>query len=286
MRVWCLLAAAFAWAETPAVVVTTSAVTHEPGLPNAGGIASLYVAGLSVAGIVAAEGTPLPTSLAGVTVDVCGAAAPLFAVADLDGYQQVNFQVPWDARFTSDGSSLRCTVTVRQGSFEGVQLATVRNSVAGDLFFTPDFIGLFQHGAGYVPVTRDLPARPGEALIVYAAALGPTQPAVAAGAAAPFTPLAVVPQAHSASAWRTITLYVDERPVMPFFAGLAPGLVGIYQLNFFVPFETGAGDHRFQLAIGWCGAFHGSGCQGPTSYTFSNPVTLPVAAVAQAGDSR
>lgn len=260
----------------PAMAVVASGVTYERGLPAQGGIATLYVAGLDVAGIIAAQGAPLPSSLAGITVDVCGAPAPIFAVAALDGYQQVNFQVPGGAQTRFDGTYYHCVVTVRQGSFEAADDAYVRTWTAGDLFFTPDWVGIFQHGADYSRVTRADPARPGEAVVLYAAALPATVPAVDPGQAAPFDPLAVVPESHTIVSWREITLYVDSTPVHPLFVGLSPGQVGLYQINFLVPDGTATGDHAVKLEIGSCGAFHGGGCLGPTGHTTSNPVALPV----------
>ena len=55
------------------------------GLPAAGSIGTIFCTGLSVKGVVSAAGLPLPNSLAGTTVTIGGAAAPLFAVADLGG---------------------------------------------------------------------------------------------------------------------------------------------------------------------------------------------------------
>src|SRR5437879_3619818 len=147
------LTISLAYGESSQVTIV-SAVTNEPGLPDLGGIASLYVSGLLVTGVVVANGAPLPLSLAGVAVDVCGAPAPLYAVADRAGYQQVNFQVPWEASFTFEGSNTRCVVSVKQGSFQAIQNAYVRTFSGGDLFFTPDYIGVLQHGPAHPRHTR------------------------------------------------------------------------------------------------------------------------------------
>lgn len=65
-------------------IVVTDGASFEAGLlPAPGSIGTIFCTGLSVTGVVSAPGTPLPQTLAGVTVTVGGAQAPLFAVADL-----------------------------------------------------------------------------------------------------------------------------------------------------------------------------------------------------------
>jgi uncharacterized protein (TIGR03437 family) len=75
-------------------------------------------------------------------------------------------------------------------------------------------------------VTEASPAKPGEAIVIYLAGMGLTQTAVASGAASPTDP-AVVANPPS------ITL--DGLAVSYTFAGLTPGLVGVYQINMTVP---------------------------------------------------
>src|SRR5258708_38662336 len=47
-------------------------------------------------GIVSAPSIPLPTLLDGVSVEVGGRPVPLYAVANVNGVEQINFLVPWD----------------------------------------------------------------------------------------------------------------------------------------------------------------------------------------------
>jgi uncharacterized protein (TIGR03437 family) len=213
--------------------------------------------------------------LAGVTVDVCGAPAPLYAVADLNGYQQINFQVPWESQFSFDGTYDRCIVTASQNGFQATQNAYVRRNVGADLFFTPDFVGIMQHGADYSLVTRANPAIPGEAVVLYAAALPQTNPPVPDGAAAPYSPLAVVPQYATPIALREVDVDLDSQSVHPFFVGLVPGQVGLYQLNFWVPETIAPGDHSLKIVLATCFAIHGAECTVPTSFAASNPIVFP-----------
>jgi uncharacterized protein (TIGR03437 family) len=85
-------------------IVVTSAASFQPGVPAKGSIGTIFCTGLTVTGVVSAPSAPLPFSLSGVAVTMGGAAAPLFAVTDLDGYQQINFQVPLEAKSSPDGT--------------------------------------------------------------------------------------------------------------------------------------------------------------------------------------
>jgi len=66
-----------------------------------------------------------------------------------------------------------------------------------------------------------------DALVIYTTGLGATNPAVASGAPAPSSPLAVALTAPK------VTLGGVELPLL--FYGLAPGEVGVYQINVSVP---------------------------------------------------
>ncbi len=64
-------------------------------------------------------------------------------------------------------------------------------------------------------------------LVIYLTGLGPTSPAVATGQPGPFGPLAL------SVTQPTVTLGGVDLPVL--FSGLAPGLVGVDQINVSVP---------------------------------------------------
>ena len=74
----------------------------------------------------------------------------------------------------------------------------------------------------------------GEYLVAYLAGLGDTNVPVASGAASPSSPLA------QPSATPALTIDKTQYPIL--FAGLTPGLVGLYQMNFQVPTGLPAGD--------------------------------------------
>src|ERR1035441_306660 len=84
-------------------IVVTNAASFQLGMPPDGSIGTIFCTGIVIPGLVTAQSIPLPFSLAGVTVSVGGLAAPLFAVADLGGFQQINFQAPSELNLNSDG---------------------------------------------------------------------------------------------------------------------------------------------------------------------------------------
>lgn len=96
------------------------------------------------------------------------------------------------------------------------------NTTAAAVASAPEFVAgpIHQDWSGLVTMTS--PARANEAVSLYALGLGPVQPAVAIGAPGPASPPALV-----------VTPFSCNVPVL--FAGLAPGLVGFYQVAIQMP---------------------------------------------------
>jgi uncharacterized protein (TIGR03437 family) len=84
-------------------------------------------------------------------------------------------------------------------------------------------------------VTSANPAKPGDALSVFYTGCGPLSEALSAGQPAPLD--------HLIYATAQTVLTVGAVPVVPMFNGLAPGYVGLCQINFVVPqsAQTGSG---------------------------------------------
>ena len=173
-------------------IVATSAASFKPGLPARGSIGTIFCTGLSANGVITAGALPLPTNLGGITVSVGGFGAPLFAVADLHGYQQINFQVPQNAVFSDDGTA---QISVSQNGNQGSASALYDPTAPGEFFtLNGTQFGIFQHAADYSLVTQDNPASPGETLIAYATGLPEAEPAIPDGQPAPIAPLSTVRQ--------------------------------------------------------------------------------------------
>ncbi len=280
-------------------IVVTSAASFQAGMPPPGSIGTVFCTGLAVNRLVTSTMIPLPLELAGVTVTVGGVPAPLFAVADLGGYQQINFQVPLKADFRSDGS---VDVAVVQGGTQAVATAKYNYYLQPGAFFRigGTRYGVFQHSGDYSLVTEANPARPGETIIAYLTGLPTATTPPSDGHPAPASPLSVVSQYNTADMISQLSLQVggigvyDPPPIngdstgmnpIPFI-GLVPGAVGLYQINFSLPQNIPSGDHEVVLVATHCagtpGGFpHGPGnCYtvgtGGTSWYYSQSVLLQI----------
>jgi len=161
---------------------------------------------------------PLSTELAGVQVLADTTPLPLLTVSPTE----VWFQVPFDM-------VLRPSVGVRlahESVFEGCPTATVQV-----VSRYPYFLGTIVHQDFSGLITSAYPAHLGEWITAYAVGLGAVSPAIATGIPAPsdkLFPLAAPFECH--------TGYLpDGPPLQVGFAGLAPGLIGIYQVNVQMP---------------------------------------------------
>ena len=83
-----------------------------------------------------------------------------------------------------------------------------------------------QHADGSL-VTDSSPAHPGEYVVTYLSGLGAVDTPVASGSVSPSSPLAH-PVIAPVVTW-------NGSPIPTAFAGLTPGSIGLYQINFQVP---------------------------------------------------
>lgn len=259
-------------AQSPGSMTVTSAASFQQGLVPKGSIATAFCTGLQVQGVIYSTGNPLPLTLAGISIAVGGAPAPILGVADDGGYQQVNFEIPQEATPNSDGT---WTVTASQnGTQLSAQAAALQSP--GEFFLVAANVAAFQHAADFSLVTAQNPAHAGEILVGYLTGLPGSQPVVPTGQAAPFSPLAVVPQPNTVTLVDQFALLLNgtviangcSTPNMPcdasniLFLGLTPGIVGVYAVVFRLPSSTGAGDLGIQLQRSTCATISGTPCGG------------------------
>ncbi|MBY0372411.1 MAG: hypothetical protein K2Q23_00360, partial [Bryobacteraceae bacterium] len=83
--------------------------------------------------------------------------------------------------------------------------------------------------------TRETPAPAGSVVTAYFTGLGRVSPEVPAGDPAPASPLAQLIDPPAATLVLFCGATTSELPVSLEFAGLAPRLIGLYQLNFRLP---------------------------------------------------
>jgi uncharacterized protein (TIGR03437 family) len=202
------------WLMEPwAPVVAVSAAGFSAGMPVApGSLVSLF-GGFTGSQTVAASATPLPRRLGEteVMISTPAAAAQLLYVSPT----QINLQL------TSRIDTGQFVVEVRVGG-----RAVARGSVS----VIPVAPGVF---AAVGPDGRLNRVRAGQTLTVYATGQGDVAPAVADGAAAPAQPLAVTPVNPD--------VFIGYKSAPVLFSGLAPGWIGLWQLNVAVPPDAPAG---------------------------------------------
>jgi uncharacterized protein (TIGR03437 family) len=234
-----------------------NAASYHPGLPSPGGLASLFVTGLNVTGTQVASGNPLPTELAGVQILVQGVPAPILAVADIPdgGYQQINFQVPFEIDINK--------VNLVEVRYQGYSTFSIPQTVAPGIFILSDGTPAVQHAADYSLVTPSNPIKPGEAVIVYLTGLGQVVTPVASG----------VPSTgpDQISAVGTGGAPEDAQLGSILYMGLAPGFVGLYQMNIQVASNLPPGPFDFYVFFP-----QSFGPQAPLNFAQSNTVTLPI----------
>jgi uncharacterized protein (TIGR03437 family) len=167
---------------------------------------------------------PLPTAFNGTSVIIGGMQAPLYYVSP----GQVNAQIPFEL---SAGNQYQVIVSAN-GALTTPQPIQLSAATPGLAAFANGIL-IAQHSDGSV-VSLTSPAKAGEYLVAYLAGLGDTTVPVASGTASPSTPLA------QPSDTPALTINGVQSPFL--FAGLTPGLVGLYQMNFQVPADLPAGD--------------------------------------------
>ena len=234
-----------AWGQAPsysaAGIVNASDYSTGPFAPNS--VLSLFGANLAFTAETVSQsnisGNKLPTQLAGVLVIVDGTPAPLLAVASSGSSQQINFLVP-----STEIPGAVTVQVVRQGVY-GPAITITLVDAAPALFANAGY-AIAQDGdkgANNALVTPDAPAQPGEMIVLYATGLGHTQPNPDPGE--------IVPTAANIVNLATLQVLLDGSAIdssLIKYAGLTPGSVGLYQINFILP-NTVAPNPEIRVAV-------------------------------------
>lgn len=232
-----------------AAPVVVNAASYLPGV-SPGGLATIFGTNLTdVNGVILAGTDPLPTRLAGVTVLVNGIPAPIFGVAYADGQDQISFQVPYEAPTGPDAVD----ITVLSHDFETARLVADSFTQDPGIFMYRGNYAVALRGVDYSLIGPDNPVGAGDVVILYTTGLGPLTVNLIDGVGAPSSPLAYTRDDID------VTLAGEHCRVL--FSGIAPGYVGLYQVNFVVPRDAPSG--RLDLQI-------------HTQYDDSGIATLPV----------
>jgi len=227
-----------------------------------GQIVTLQVTGLkTVLAQPAKSGqVPLPTQLAGISVTLnqylhgdlraSSTAVPIFSIQQNNGC--------YDGSTTADCMVTFITVqipyemqAILSGNPYQAELVTSENGVSGKGFAihsNPDNIHVLTGCGGGACVTHAngalvnsaSPANPGETVVIYAVGLGYTNPPAQTGQAAPASASVVfeyIGLDFSPNAGPSQLAELPGKPagLVPAFAGLTPGGVGLYQVNVTLP---------------------------------------------------
>jgi uncharacterized protein (TIGR03437 family) len=212
----------------------------------------ITLSGKTLASTTVVGTAPYPTKLGGITATIDEVPSPLLSVSPT----QVMFQIPWETRVDPTPPPL---------PFPRVEpLASSVVLPGGDPYFdvsfplplaqiAPQLSPLAPSADGYQPiavhqngtlVTPANPAARGEIVTLYGTGFGPVEPPLASGIPAPLDTLG------RATTTFEFDLYRDLRVVYPMatsFLGLAPGTLGIYQINLQIPSSIPADTYL----LGW-----------------------------------
>jgi uncharacterized protein (TIGR03437 family) len=218
-----------------ASIVNAATQMAQSFAPNT--IATIYGTNLSwdthSVSAVDLAGGRLPTSLDGVTVYVNGLSVNLFYVSP----SQINFLIPYEL------NTLTANVQVVRQGVAGPTASLMMSNTAPGFFEWNGNLAVAEHADGNV-ITPSNPATPGEIIVLYAAGLGRTQPDIASG-----EPVGIATNILYLAQLQVLLNGVALPASSIYYAGLAPGFVGLYQINLRLPLDLPA-NPSIQLAIG------------------------------------
>lgn len=206
------------------------------------------------------QGNMLPLVLDGTTVsfDVpsAGISVPgyLYYVSANGG--QIDVWVPWELE---NQTSAQVKVTVDEGLYGNVVTLPLSN-YAPAFFLNSGNVADALDG-NYNIITASNPAVRGQYIALYVNGLGPTNNQPVSGAEAPGSP-------NLASTKTTPVVTIGGQSATVVFSGLAPGIVGEYQVNVQVPAGISAGNQPITISIG--------GVTSPAQTAGSSPQTIMI----------
>ncbi|MGD0500625.1 MAG: ice-binding family protein [Bryobacteraceae bacterium] len=194
----------------------------------AGSIAAVFGSNLAIGQASAILPFPLPQTLAQSSITIGGQSAPLYLASP----NQVNLQIPWELAGQTQ-TSIVATVNGVASNTLTVPLALFAPGI-----FTIDWSGAGQ-GAVLIAPTAEVaapgtPAPRGGYISIFCTGLGAVTNQPATGVAGPGFPYALT---------KTLpTVTIGSVAAVVYYSGLAPGWVGLYQVNALVPMSVSPGN--------------------------------------------
>ncbi len=205
---------------------TLSSASFTRGAPlSPGGLFAIFGSQLAE-GRNSAQSLPLPFSLGVTRVQAGDREIPLIFAGDQGTFAQVNAVMPYSVNINTL-QQVAVGRGTRRSPYIDVAVAAAQ----------PAIFSLSQAGGGQgivvdgenpgVIVDAAHPIARGKIIVIYCEGLGAVFPPIIAGQAAPVNPLATVQS--------PVTVTVGGVNATVLFAGLTPGLSGLYQVNAVVP---------------------------------------------------
>lgn len=239
---------------SPTLTQNSSVYINPTGVLNAASSAP-FTAGISAGELITIYGNNLssqttanssfPLTLGGVQVLINNRSAPIYSVSP----NQISVVVPFATTET-----IAAIEVINNGTPSNIVTEFVNTTTPGIFTIPSGGVGSAAalHADGSL-VSSSNPAQPGETISVYLTGLGAVSPTINDGTPGPSSPLSTTSS--------TITAYINGASSTISFAGIAPGLVGLYQINLQVPTGTTSGTVTLDI-------------NGPDAYT--SQATLPV----------
>ena len=210
---------------------TLSSASFTRGGPlSPGDLFSIYGSQLAI-GRNPALSLPLPFFLGTSSAQVGDREVPLIFAGDVGPYTQVNAMMPYGVAM----NTLQQVAVVRgtrRSPYVDVAVAAAQPAIFA---LAPGGQGIVVDGENPGVITDAAhPIARGKVIVIYCEGLGSVSPPTIAGQAAPVNPLAMVQS--------PVTVTVGGISATVLFAGLTPGLSGLYQINAMVPGNVTPGE--------------------------------------------
>ena len=212
-----------------AQVTVVSAASFRPEQPVAPGAWAAAFGTFTGVPTLAATDAPFPTSLEGVSVTVDGTAAPVYFISE----GQINFLIP----YSSSLGVRPIQVHTASATLDG----TVRIMPEAPALFVKDTSGAEGPPKGailnqdYSENTSSNMAQRGQVIQIYGSGGGALTTPVDDGALAPSDPLATTTS--------TPQVFIGGVEAAVQYSGLAPQLVGVWQVNAVIPDKSFLSGH-------------------------------------------
>lgn len=199
-----------------------------------GELITLFGTGLASTPMSMQGGQAFPTTLGGVSVSINNILCPIYYVSPT----QMSAIVPYDV--ASNQTGLANIQVTNNGVASNVVQMYLSDSAPGSFSTNQNGIGnaAALHAATGALITSSDPAQPGEYISLFLTGLGTVSPSITNGALGPVNPLSVSDLYNAGNLSVFFNDYsngTSGNPGTIQFAGLAPELAGLYQINVQVP---------------------------------------------------